>query len=415
MFLKFWRTNTQTSLLLRTALAWTQYQSGISTPILTNVNVELPHLEPRWIPSLRTFLATIDATIELDTDYVPSHQRQNDEHIMDRIINSKAFLPADIKRINYCRMYLQVTTVSDLCMADGLHLDPAVADGERSELSSQTNWIHFHQGRPNEHVWLFWRRYVLPIWFNRQDELHSPLGPWLHTADKLRRRWNAYYDPRRDFLYKLHDTTFHQYDRPSRDCYEFSFGIPTSWTPDCYSIPVVACRVNDEYTIQHDVPVAPRLTPTFQPSSFTEYLDHLPPNEKDLFQDLQMSQDCYAFLDLVTAFDPEDTDLLVQLLNVSDGSAFDSSMSFGWAMSLPDGTRLATCSGPAHGAKQSSFRAEGYGMLSLTRFVHHISTYCGKSPTWKIKMICDNAGLITRLQEAIQYTSTFPNDTLKPN
>jgi hypothetical protein len=88
--------------------------------------------------------------------------------------------------------------------------------------------------------------------------------------------------------------------------------------------------------------VAPRSTPTFQPSSFTEYLDHLPPNEKDLFQDLQMSQDCYTFLDLVTAFDPEDTDLLVQLLNVSDGSAFDSSMSFGWAMSLPDGTRLAT-------------------------------------------------------------------------
>jgi hypothetical protein len=54
-------------------------------------------------------------------------------------------------------------------------------------------------------------------------------------------------------------------------------------------------------------------------------------------------------------------------------------------------------------------------MLSLTRSVHHISIYCSESPTWKIKMICDNEGLITRLQEAIQYTSTFPNDTLKPD
>jgi hypothetical protein len=415
MFLKFWRTNTPTSILLRTALAWTQYQSGISSPILSDVELDLPHLEPRWIPSLRKFLASIDAKIELDNDYIPSLQRQNDEHIMDRIIRSKAFLPHDIKRINYCRMYLQITTVSDMCMADGIHLDQAVADGERSHLTSQSSWLHFYQGRPNEHVWLFWRRFVLPIWFNREDELHSPLGPWLHTADNLRRQWKAYYDPRRDFLYVSHEATFHQYDRPSRECPDFSFGIATTWTPDCYSLPVDAYLVNEEYQIHHDLPQLFPSDPPFQPSSFEEYLNHLPPNEKDLFQDLDMSQDCYAFTDLVSDFDPEYNDLLVQLLNVSDGSAFDASMSFGWAMSLPDGTRLATCSGPAPGAKQSSFRAEGYGMFSLVRFLHHLITYCGTQPVWKIKLICDNEGLIKRLQQSIQYTTPFPNDTLQPD
>jgi hypothetical protein len=52
VFLKFWRTHTPTSILLRTALAWTQYQSGISSPILSDVDADLPHLEPRFIPSL---------------------------------------------------------------------------------------------------------------------------------------------------------------------------------------------------------------------------------------------------------------------------------------------------------------------------------------------------------------------------
>jgi hypothetical protein len=54
-FLKFWRTDTPTSRLLRIATAWSQYQSGISTSILTNVHTPLPHQEARWLPSLCTF------------------------------------------------------------------------------------------------------------------------------------------------------------------------------------------------------------------------------------------------------------------------------------------------------------------------------------------------------------------------
>jgi hypothetical protein len=60
-FLKFWHTRTPTSRLLCVALAWTQYQSGVSTPILSQVQTSLPHLELRWLPSLHTFLSSIEA------------------------------------------------------------------------------------------------------------------------------------------------------------------------------------------------------------------------------------------------------------------------------------------------------------------------------------------------------------------
>ena len=54
-------------------------------------------------------------------------------------------------------------------------------------------------------------------------------------------------------------------------------------------------------------------------------------------------------------------------------------------------------------------------MLSLVQFLHHLLIYCGSQPVWKIKLICDNEGLITRLKQSIQYTTPFPNDTLQPD
>jgi hypothetical protein len=103
-------------------------------------------------------------------------------------------------------------------------------------------------------------------------------------------------------------------------------------------------------------------------------------------------------------------DLDVHLVNVSNGSTFDVSMSFVWSMALSNGTKLVTCLGSAYEATQSSFHAEGYGMLALVRYFHHLFEYSASNPTWKIKLICDNEGIITRLSNLIQYTECFPNN-----
>jgi hypothetical protein len=65
----------------------------------------LPHLEACWIPSLQTFLDSINATIKVDNPYIPPLQRQGDKHIMDCLITSKAFLPKDLQRINSTAAY----------------------------------------------------------------------------------------------------------------------------------------------------------------------------------------------------------------------------------------------------------------------------------------------------------------------
>eukprot|EP00957_Ditylum_brightwellii_P021670 1633686-Ditylum_brightwellii.AAC.1 len=51
-------------------------------------------------------------------------QRINNQHIIAPAIDSNTFKPHKIKRINYCRLYLGATTLSDVTLAGGVSLDP---------------------------------------------------------------------------------------------------------------------------------------------------------------------------------------------------------------------------------------------------------------------------------------------------
>ncbi len=86
-------------------------------------------------------------------------------------------------------------------------------------------------------------------------------------------------------------------------------------------------------------------------------------------------------------------------------------MSFGWVLSSQDGTVLARCSGPAPG-HESSFRSEGYGMLSAARFLQHLFEYCHETRAGPFQFITDNQGLIRRVMTSLAYDSPYPNSTL---
>jgi hypothetical protein len=51
----------------------------------------LPHYEQRFIASMRAFLGSIDAQLEVDQDFVPERQRRNDFYLMDLAMSSGAF------------------------------------------------------------------------------------------------------------------------------------------------------------------------------------------------------------------------------------------------------------------------------------------------------------------------------------
>ena len=65
----------------------------------------------------------------------------------------------------------------------------------------------------------------------------------------------------------------------------------------------------------------------------------------------------------------------------TDGSAQDSKGSFAWVISNGNGNTVAECRGPVMGAKVTSFRAKGYGILSVLRFLIGMSKAHGAKAT----------------------------------
>jgi hypothetical protein len=88
-------------------------------------------------------------------------------------------------------------------------------------------------------------------------------------------------------------------------------------------------------------------------------------------------------------------------------------MTFAWVLALPCGKRVATCAGPVFGFRQSSYRSEGYKVLSAVRFVYHLFKFCGCAPQWRYNYMADNKGLLTALTQDATYAEAFPNTTLE--
>jgi hypothetical protein len=69
----------------------------------------------------------------------PPVQRVHDGYIMDMILASGQFKPAQIQQFNCCRMYLQAATISDITRANGMQLDMPMYRGQPSPQSSTSS------------------------------------------------------------------------------------------------------------------------------------------------------------------------------------------------------------------------------------------------------------------------------------
>jgi hypothetical protein len=146
-FLRRWRCSKQPGQLLHIAVAWVQYATSNGVSFLTDVSTALPHMESKWLKSLRQFLYTINGTIEVDCNIIQPLQRIHDCYLMDSVLAHDQFTPKQVCLVHYCRVYLQVLTLSDITLANGTHLNPALYHGTKSLLSSINQLHQFRQDR----------------------------------------------------------------------------------------------------------------------------------------------------------------------------------------------------------------------------------------------------------------------------
>ncbi len=123
------RTPGQVCDLLQIVLSWFQFCAGVGYPVLFHPERQLPHLEVHWLVSIRKYLAHIDGALELTNTHIQSLQRTGDSFLMDKACRSGLFTPAELKRLNYCRLYLNALTLSDVTDAKGNRFAPGILDG----------------------------------------------------------------------------------------------------------------------------------------------------------------------------------------------------------------------------------------------------------------------------------------------
>ncbi|KAI2500300.1 hypothetical protein MHU86_14180 [Fragilaria crotonensis] len=271
-----------------------QLQVGTSYSLLERVHTSLPHLESKWILSLREFLASIDSQLQLDNASIPQTQRQHDTHIMDGILSSGKFTAAEIRRLNYCRLYLQAQTISDLATISGESSDTSKTFGKLSNDSSITRGVHINQQRPSEPEWRLWRK-ANRLWSDENGVLTQPLGPWLCPMKQQRQQHHAYCHKRTLWIRHNNDNYLQCKLTGGDDRVYRCTGIMQSWHEILdESVPVVVAHV---YPNRWRVEMKARITSlprSINPATFDQYIETLEPWEVELLSHVELSEDPFT-------------------------------------------------------------------------------------------------------------------------
>ena len=399
-FVKNWTNDLELGKLLRIAVAWAQINTGVSYPIFDNVNPSLPHFESKWLNSVRQFLRLIQGRLRLAETFLPEIQRVNDTFIMDHILERGSFSPSEIKRINYCRLYLQAVTVSDITNATGSHLSPGVRVGLPTIWSGISRHHKTNQSNPNPTTWRLWSR-ALTLLANSQDELLVPLRQWIVPPSRQRQSWTVYYDPGGNVLlfskagaYERHThvSRFFNYNPQSRQ---------TSLPEQAY--PVSLHEHLEGWRIIRYNSYCPSLK-TSPPTTFASYCSLLEYWESQLLETVHFHSSPFEIVSTIEAS---------SFKACSDGSAIAFEGSYGWVLCTEDGTRLAHGAGPVDGHDPRSFRAEGQGMLSVVCLLRRLFEWCCCTTPITGVLATDNTGLIDRVQQQSQQKYPVPNHVFK--
>ena len=193
-------------------------------------------------------------------------------------------------------MYLNVTTISDVTLADGKTLDRHMFHGTRSLVSSTSKQMPINQERLGKISWRLWRK-ALSIWAT-DNILKQPLGVWYKYGNEIDRIWPSYYDFIDRHLYVKSSDKFIQYSKNCKN--EFVNGVHISWSPSESSAPVHVVS-DDGATPWYDLychgVVGELIPPPI--STFESYIDSTDSWEMEILQDVDMVYSCYEISEML--------------------------------------------------------------------------------------------------------------------
>lgn len=422
LFLKHWRTDTDISNALRIDLAWCQWHSGLSRSILIDTATAI-HTEARWLPSLRQALNQFQAVIHTEPSFVVPPERHMDKYLMEIAYAHPTYTATDIRIINYCRLYLHATMLSEILDADGERILPLMLKCERPPWFDK-NLNLIIQQRPSKYQI---RTRWVPFCHYAQRQSQVP-GPWLgNTSLRLQRECYATNGTPCE-IYHWHRGCYWKCSplRRAGPRLQMQLLSPTTWTPpkDSFTAPfqtsakffdkVYAPSTSIHARTIYQQPEVSCLVPTPNATAhqgFARYAADLPVFVQEMLSHIRWSLDPHTCAQVLKDMS-SDTPVFV----VTDGSSIEGChMSYGGVLGTCTGVILARFSGKATGIP-SSHRAEATGILAGAIFLTHLATYNKTTfPDLSVIAYCDNQSVIRRLSERNSYEKIYPNSTLKPD
>ncbi|CAJ1951475.1 unnamed protein product, partial [Cylindrotheca closterium] len=144
-----------------------------------------------WLKRVWKELEDLDICVALDTPVLPL-RCESDALLIEVFMELEVDQDA-LKWLNWCRMFLQVCTVSDIVTADGRSIRESIWHGERDYTHrSSSQWPH--TVRPNRNHWRVWQENLtraLLVSDGTQRLLRHPLGPWFDPINDWNWLWSS--------------------------------------------------------------------------------------------------------------------------------------------------------------------------------------------------------------------------------
>ena len=135
-------------------------------------------------------------------------KREGDAFLMEGFIAAGASI-TELKALNRCRIYLQVTTVSDISTGDGQRISQAAY--RRSPFTHRDLYHWPQQGRPPNTDWAIWDHYVKQE-LGKYQTYPNPLGRWKLPQQTLIYGWDQFLNASSELI--IHDRNIWKHYSP---------------------------------------------------------------------------------------------------------------------------------------------------------------------------------------------------------
>lgn len=167
-----------------------QLMTGIGPLFLNQDPAKFHWIDRGWMTSLWEFLNTANLT----TSWTPKLQQEHDIFLMEYCLSWNCLI-SKLHIWNHCRLYLQVTTLSDIATANGIYILPEAKLGRfLLDRTSSLNWPE--QQQPSRSDWNLWNQEL--SYRETRGKLTKALGQWVTPAHQT---WRSFLNQTTNRLY----------------------------------------------------------------------------------------------------------------------------------------------------------------------------------------------------------------------